>query len=118
MDVANDLPLQEAVELFGIDAVGSFDLAVQPRCPGLDVHVADPLVEQVPVERCAEFLTVVGLDLLDGKRQLGQYVVDELDRGLLVVARVGAQDAEPGAVVDGRCTGSSASCGLSDRGAR
>lgn len=50
VDVVDDLSLQEAVELFGVDAVGSFDLAVQSRCAGLDADVADALVEQVPVE--------------------------------------------------------------------
>src|SRR5947207_6805246 len=42
----------------------------------------------------------VRLHALDGEGQLGQGVVDELDRGLLVAARVGAQDPQPGAVVD------------------
>jgi len=32
----------------------------------------------------------VGLHAFDGGRQLGQNVVDELDGGLLVAARVGA----------------------------
>ena len=43
-----------------------------------------------------------GLDLVDGEGQLGHDLVHELDRGLLVAAGVGAQDPEPGAVVDGR----------------
>jgi hypothetical protein len=32
----------------------------------------------------------IGLHTLDGERQLGQNVVDELDGGFLVAARVGA----------------------------
>lgn len=35
-----------------------------------------PLVE-VPLERSAELLAAVGLDLIDLKRELGQNVVDE-----------------------------------------
>lgn len=34
----------------GVDAVGPFGFAVQPRCAGLDADVADALVEQVPME--------------------------------------------------------------------
>lgn len=100
IDVVDDLALQQPVELLRVDAVGSLDLAVQPRGAGLDADVSDALVEQVPVECGAEFLAVVGLDLLDLERQLGEDVVDELDGGLLVVARVGAEDPEPGAVID------------------
>jgi hypothetical protein len=39
------------VELFGVDAVAAFDLAVEPRGGGLDVDVADAAVGEVPVER-------------------------------------------------------------------
>lgn len=92
--------------------MGSFDLAVQPWGTRLDADVADALVEQVPVEGLAAFLTVVGLDLLDGEGELGQHVVGELDCGLLVVAGVGAQDAQPGCSRRSRCIGGSASCGL------
>ena len=46
--------VEEPVELLGVDAVGSLHLAMEPRCAGLDVAVADALVEQVVVERGAE----------------------------------------------------------------
>ena len=68
--VVDDLALEEAVELLGVDAVGSLDLAVEAGCSGPDPDVADALVEQVPVERRAELLAVVGLDLVDRERQL------------------------------------------------
>jgi hypothetical protein len=48
--VVDDLALQESVELFGVDPVGSFDLAVEPRCAGFDADVVDAGVQQVPVE--------------------------------------------------------------------
>ena len=67
-----------------------------------DPDVADAFVEQVPVERGPELLAVVGLDLVDGEGQFGQYVVDEGVGCWLVVARVGPQHAEPRAVVDRR----------------
>jgi hypothetical protein len=53
--VVDDLALEEPVELLGVDAVRSLHLAVQSRCPGFDLDVVDALVEQVPVERGAEF---------------------------------------------------------------
>jgi hypothetical protein len=59
--VVDHLALKEPVELFGVDAVGSFHLAVQPRRAGFDLDVVDALVEQVPVEGCAEFCAVVVL---------------------------------------------------------
>ena len=80
--------------------MGSLYLAVEPGCAGLDVDVVDAPVQHVPVKRRGELRTVVGLDRLDGERQLGQDVAEELDRGLLVVARVDLEDPQPGAVVD------------------
>jgi hypothetical protein len=53
--VVDDLAFEEPVELFGVDAVGSFHFAVQPRRPGFDLDMVDAFVEQVPVEGCAEF---------------------------------------------------------------
>jgi hypothetical protein len=56
----------------------------------------------VVVEARLELGPVVGLDRLDPERQPGQDLVEEPDRGRLVAAVVGAQDADPVAVVDGR----------------
>ena len=53
--VLDELALEKAVELFGVNAVGSFDLAVEPRCAGVDADVVDAFIEQVPVEGGAEF---------------------------------------------------------------
>jgi hypothetical protein len=63
--------------------------------------VADAFVQDVPVEAGAELDAVVGLDDLDSEGQAFQHVVEELDGRLLVELRVDAQDAQPGAVVDG-----------------
>ena len=87
--VVDELALEKAVELFGVDAVGSFDLAVEPWCAGFDADVVDAFIEQVPVERGAEFGAVVCLDPLDGEGEFGHYVVDEGDGGFLVAAGVG-----------------------------
>jgi hypothetical protein len=92
LGVVDHHPVQELVELFGVDAVGALDLAVEPRCPGLDVVVADALVQQVIVEQGRELGAVVGLDDLDPERQAFQDVVGELDRGALVELWVDPQD--------------------------
>jgi hypothetical protein len=52
---------------------------------GALIDMLDALVQQVPVERGLELRSVVRLDGFDAEGQLGQYVVDELDRGLLIV---------------------------------
>ena len=44
LGVVDREPVQEAVELFGIDAMGALDLAVEPRRAGLDVDMADAFV--------------------------------------------------------------------------
>ncbi|WP_317829286.1 hypothetical protein [Rhodococcus sp. IEGM 1318] len=75
----------------------------------------DTHVEQVPVECRAEFLTVVRLDLLDLERQLREDVVDELNRDLLVVARIGPQNPQSSAVIDCGAEGSNASSFLFDQ---
>jgi hypothetical protein len=53
--VVDDLALEAPVELFGVDAVGSFHFAVEPRRRRFDLDVVDAFVEQVPVEGGAEF---------------------------------------------------------------
>jgi hypothetical protein len=50
--------LEEAVELLGVDAVGSLHFAVEPMRARPDADVADAFVDQVPVERGAEPLAV------------------------------------------------------------
>ena len=51
-------------------------------------------------KRALELGAVVGLDDLDPERELLEDVVEELDRGLLVVAGVDPQHPDAGAVVD------------------
>jgi hypothetical protein len=63
--------------------------------------VADPTVEQVPMEGPLEFGAVVCLYHLDLEGQPLEQVVEELDGRLLVTARIGPQYPDPGAVVDG-----------------
>jgi hypothetical protein len=54
LGVVDEHAVEEAVELFGVDAVGAFDLSVEPGGAGLDVDVVDALVQDVPVERGLE----------------------------------------------------------------
>jgi hypothetical protein len=55
LGVVDEDALELTVELLAVDAVGSLDLAVEPRGGGLDVDVADAAVHQVPVERRLKF---------------------------------------------------------------
>jgi len=88
--VVDDLAFQQAIELLGVDSVRAFHFAVEPGRGRLDIGVSDALIEQVLVEGLAELLAVIGLNFLRLERRLGEDVVDELDRGLLIVVRVGA----------------------------
>ena len=82
--VVDDHAVEEAVELFGVDAVRAFDFAVESGCGGCDVDVVDAFVQDMPTKSGQELSTVIGLDDLHPKRQPGQHIVHELDRGLLI----------------------------------
>ena len=97
------------MELVGIDAMRAFHFAVQAWGSGTDLDVSDAHVEEVPMKGRAEFLAVVRLDFLDLERQSREGVIDELDRDLLIVARIGAQDPQSHAVIDCGAEGSNAS---------
>lgn len=53
--VVDDDDVEQGVELFGVDAVGSLHLAVEARGAGFDVAVADAFVQDVVVEGRLEF---------------------------------------------------------------
>ena len=101
LGVVDDGPVQEPVELLGVDPVRPLHLAVETWGTRFDVAVPDPLVEHVEVEQGAEFGSVICLDDLDHEGESLEHVVDELDGRLLVEGPVDTQHAEPGAVVDG-----------------
>ena len=88
--IVDDCTFEQALELVGIDTMRAPDFAVQARGSGTNLDVPDAHVEQVPMKRRAELLTVVRLDFLDLERQLRKKVVDELNCDLLIVARVSA----------------------------
>jgi hypothetical protein len=96
LGVVDHHPLQEPVELLGINAVGPFDLAVEPWGAWLDVDMAGAPVQDVPVEAGAELGPVVGLDDLHPEGEPLQEVVEELDGRLLVELRIDAQHPQPG----------------------
>jgi hypothetical protein len=52
------------------------------------------------MQRTLELGAVVGLDDLDPEREFLEDIVEELDRGLLVVVGIEAQYPDAGAVVD------------------
>jgi hypothetical protein len=51
MDVVGDpLLVEQLVELFVVDAMGSLDLAIEVRCPRPDVGMAEVQAFHVPME--------------------------------------------------------------------
>lgn len=66
--------VEHAVELFLVDAVGTFDLAVEAGGGGFDVYVSDAPIEHVVMELGAELGPVVGLDDLDSEWKPSQDV--------------------------------------------
>jgi hypothetical protein len=99
--VVDDDAFEEPVKLLLVDPVRSLDLPVQTRCGRSDVEVADPAVEEVPMEGTLELGAVVSLDDFDLEGEPFEQVVEELDGGLLVTAWIRPKHSDPGAVVDG-----------------
>jgi hypothetical protein len=64
-DVVDHDTAQQDAELLPVSAAAPFDLAVKTRSSGIEVDVADALVEDVPVEILLELSTTVGLDPID-----------------------------------------------------
>jgi hypothetical protein len=85
--VADAVLVEELVKLLVIDAVGSFDLAIQVRCSRSDVDVADIERLQVPVKLGLEFGAIVGLHDLNAEGQASADFLNEANRRALM-ARV------------------------------
>ncbi len=68
VSLINDDAFKHPVELFVVDAVGSFDFSVESRRCGFDVDVSDTSVQYVVVELGTELAAVVGLDRIDTER--------------------------------------------------
>jgi hypothetical protein len=69
LGVVDHHPVQQLVELLGVNAVRALHLAIQLRRPRLDVVMADALVQDVIVEQglelgAVEFLTGVKLGVM------------------------------------------------------
>lgn len=101
LEPRDDHSFQLAVELFVVNAVRALRLPVQVGTSRSDVAVLDAAVEYVPMELGSKLTPVVGLDALDAEGQPGEDLVHEGDGGLLSVALIDLEDANPGAVIDG-----------------
>ncbi len=77
------LVTQQLIELLLVGAVGALDLAVELRCPRFDIRMSDTQIFNMPMELRLEFMTTIGSDLLDSKRELGNDVVNKSDCVLL-----------------------------------
>jgi hypothetical protein len=100
--VRDPITVEELVKLLIIDAMGSFDLAVQMRCPRPDIHVVDVAFFEMPVEVGLEFGAIVGLNDVDAEGQPPEDVIDEFDGRPLIAGVVDLQHANAGAIVDRR----------------
>ena len=68
--------------------MGALNLAVELRCPRFDIRMSDTQVFNMPMELRLEFMTTIGSDLLDTKRELGNDVINKVNRILLRMAIV------------------------------
>lgn len=64
--------------------MGSFDFAVELRCPWLNVDMLDALIF-MPVETGLKLMTPIRPDCADPARKLFDHIVHELDSTILVV---------------------------------
>lgn len=72
------------------------------RAGGFYIAVNDAAVLRVPMELRLELVTIVGMNILDAKRNLADYVVEKVDRAGLGMGPVDFQSPNAGGVVDGR----------------
>jgi hypothetical protein len=100
-DVVDHDTAQQGAELPTIGAVTPFHLAVKTRSSGIDVDVADALVEDVPMKILLELSTTVGLDPIDATGQVFTDVVDELNGRASVAPFKDLEDEKSNAVADG-----------------
>ena len=98
--VGNPVAIQELIELLVIDAMRSFDLAVEMGCPRPDVHVADVARLEVPVEMRLKLRAVVRLDDVHPEGQSPEDLIDEGDVRPLITGGVYLQNADARAIVD------------------
>jgi hypothetical protein len=100
LGVVDDHTVKEAVELFGVDAMGTFHFAVESGRLGFDVDVIDPFIEHMPMESSLKLSTVVRLDNIHTEGKPREHVVHELDRGFLIQLGIDPQHSQPSAVID------------------
>src|SRR5215510_5754633 len=90
-----------APELFGVDSVAAFDLAVLVGPTRLDVAVPDSPALDGEEERERKLLPVVGLHFANGKGEGLDHLAEELLADAHVQPPIETKDPEPRAVIDG-----------------
>jgi hypothetical protein len=93
---------EELIELLLVGSVGSLHLPIELWSPRFDVHMAHPLVRDVPVEQRLELMSAIGSDRVDPEGELLNDILDEVDGILLGVAPIDLQRANTGGVINGR----------------
>lgn len=71
------------------------------RLPGLNIHVLDSLVQNVPMELTTKFAPVISLNHVRPKRQSRESVIYKLDGCSLINLLKDLQNPETRAVIDG-----------------
>src|SRR5262245_21918521 len=103
MDVVADAVLvEQLIELLVVNAMRPLDLSIEARRAWADVHVPDVESLEMPVKLRLKLATVVGLHDVHAEWESAEDLVDEQLGRALVARVVHFQDADPGAIVDGR----------------
>ena len=88
------------IEFFLIRAMTAFHFAIHFGTTRRDPVVGDPEIAEMPGEIRAEFVTVVGLDPLDGHREPLAHLVKECDRVRDRVVGIDSEDPVTGGLID------------------
>ena len=78
----------------------SLDLSVELGRTGLDVHMANSFVLNVPVEKGLEFMPSIGPKGLDAKGKLLQHIFDEIHGISLVMTLIYLESPYPCRIVN------------------
>ena len=90
------------VELLRIGFMAPLDLSVRLRAARRYVFMRNAEIGKMPGELWSERRAVIGLNLLNGEREMLPDLLEEIDRGLGVVVVVDARHAKSGGFVNRR----------------
>jgi hypothetical protein len=92
-------------KLLAVNAVAALDLTVLLGAAGLDVAMMNSGLLDREREGRRELGAVVALQAADGEWEGPAQLGEEVEARALVELAIEPKDSEPGAVIEGRCTG-------------